>query len=395
MKRKDAAEVCENFLRELSEAIDPKDQIPLFPTTLDAYDTAQGIFLEFRGNIDKLRPLRVNYRRLANADDLFNLFPSREKLRPIFASAGEYRLSGMIFTEEGIDDLAMRRFPTHRLFTGGLRAAGGLQARLSFPYLSEIASIDNVMVCQAHEKVSRAKYFKVVLGLPKSTTKRALRDFLRYSLISIDGNMFHCPLVNRAPAHIDYTLAEFQSIYLSSRENERTIARYLEDHPALLKMSLDADEIIFEPKLKNFSENKALIQDSYIPDALFRAKGEEHFNILDFKLAKPSKTNLVASSSGGRRKRFGSYVRDGIQQLAEYQEYFNDERNADFAESTYGVKIANPKLYLVVGSWENIKHDDANQAMLSEKTNLTILDYDTFCQQIIEFIIEDFGNDIN
>lgn len=77
------------------------------------------------------------------------------------------------------------------------------------------------------------------------------------------------------------------------------------------------------------------------------------------------------------RRRFIDCVEEGLAQLANYEEYFKFRRNVEWALSKYKVKINNPNLILVVGSYENASKDEINEATRRLKPNYQIIDYDT------------------
>ncbi len=69
-------------------------------------------------------------------------------------------------------------------------------------------------------------------------------------------------------------------------------------------------------------------------------------------------------------------------QLANYKEYFDYPKNADYARDKYGIQVNEPKLVLVVGSWENSSSDEVNQAQ-RRYPDIEVIDYDTFCHLFI------------
>ena len=58
-------------------------------------------------------------------------------------------------------------------------------------------------------------------------------------------------------------------------------------------------------------------------------------------------------------------------------EYFSYEKNRNHAYSKYKIKVNDPKLYLVVGSYDNVNDEEVREACRSHKDDLVIIDYDT------------------
>jgi ABC-type antimicrobial peptide transport system permease subunit len=53
-------------------------------------------------------------------------------------------------------------------------------------------------------------------------------------------------------------------------------------------------------------------------------------------------------------------IEEGVAQLANYAEYFTYSQNAAHAKDKYGLSVENPKLVLVVGSWENSSPEEVD-----------------------------------
>ena len=66
-------------------------------------------------------------------------------------------------------------------------------------------------------------------------------------------------------------------------------------------------------------------------------------------------------------------VENGIAQLANYEEYFNFEKNREFGLAKYSIKISDPKLILIVGSYENASREELDEA--SRKIEIELCDH--------------------
>src|SRR5207248_10770483 len=78
-----------------------------------------------------------------------------------------------------------------------------------------------------------------------------------------------------------------------------------------------------------------------------------------------------------KRRRFIDYVNEGIAQLNNYRDYFSYEMNRNHAFSKYKIKVQEPKLYLIVGSYDNVNDAEVREACRSHRDDLAIIDYDT------------------
>jgi len=99
------------------------------------------------------------------------------------------------------------------------------------------------------------------------------------------------------------------------------------------------------------------------------------FDICDLKTAALTKQRITKDKH--RRRRFIDYVYEGVSQLANYKDYFKFEKNKEYAESKYHVKVDQPNLYLIVGNYENAPKDEIEEASRMLPPNYLIIDYDT------------------
>lgn len=110
------------------------------------------------------------------------------------------------------------------------------------------------------------------------------------------------------------------------------------------------------------------------PD-LMTEREDGFFDIADLKtIADESKSVTIGAH---KRRTFTYYVNKGIAQLSNYKEYFKYKKNRDYAFSKYKIKINKPKLYLVVGSYDNVNDEEVKEACRFYIEDLVIIDYDT------------------
>ena len=57
--------------------------------------------------------------------------------------------------------------------------------------------------------------------------------------------------------------------------------------------------------------------------------------------------------------------------------YFSFPENAIAAQEKYRISVRNPKLILVVGSYDNAPFSEVSQASRQLRPNIEIIDYDT------------------
>jgi hypothetical protein len=69
-------------------------------------------------------------------------------------------------------------------------------------------------------------------------------------------------------------------------------------------------------------------------------------------------------------------VRDGLEQLAQYEEYFQSPENRAFAQAKYGIEVSDPRKLLVIGSQDTVDPSEFEGAAGSTGS-FEIVDYDS------------------
>ncbi len=172
--------------------------------------------------------------------------------------------------------------------------------------------------------------------------------------------------------------AQLQSLYLFDKMRETTIGEFVNQHPEIVMRAFDSNRILYEPSFLWLEHDGTCDDESINPD-LMVCRQDGCYDIYDLKTAL-----LDRSLTRGKRRRRGlsEVVYDGVNQLANYREYFTYEKNSQYAKDRYGVKVHDPKLTLVVGSWENYDPVEIAQACRSVP-GVDIIDYDTLIHRFL------------
>ena len=172
---------------------------------------------------------------------------------------------------------------------------------------------------------------------------------------------------------------QLQSMYLFPGLHETTIGEFLKLHPEIIKSAFKTEHFEYEPYLE-WLEHDGTCVDVAINSDLLVKRPDGNYDIYDLKTAALAKKNVTKGAR--KRRRFIDYVEEGVAQLVNYKEYFTYPKNAEYAKEKYSVEVNEPKLVLVVGSWENSSQEEVTQA-LRRYPSIEIIDYDTFCHQFI------------
>jgi hypothetical protein len=167
---------------------------------------------------------------------------------------------------------------------------------------------------------------------------------------------------------------QLQNMYLFPGLHETTIGEFLLKHPDVLRAAFHTDVFLYEKSLK-WIEHDGTVRERTINPDLFIKRPDGHFDIYDLKTALLDRARITKGDRN--RRRFVDVVNEGIAQLKNYEWYFTFSKNAEWAQSEFGISVCRPQLTLVVGSWENVDLKEVSEALRSAPENVSIVDYDT------------------
>lgn len=173
--------------------------------------------------------------------------------------------------------------------------------------------------------------------------------------------------------------AQLQNIFLFPGLRETTIGEFINCHPEIIKKTFNSTHFEYEPTLKWLQHDGTCTDSSINPDLMVR-RADGYYDIYDLKTALLDKKSITKADRN--RRRFIDAVCEGVAQLANYREYFQYEKNAEYAKEKYGIAVNCPRLVLVVGNYENVDVDEVKQAC-RQYNDVQIIDYDTVCQIFI------------
>lgn len=269
------------------------------------------------------------------------------------------------------------RFPSIELYGSKLNRTGGKGSVFSFGENFQSCSIENCILVNKSEQLFRCKNILAAYIFKNTVTKQTLIEFYKRALGDKDVRGVHT--VKEKPEEQLVVAGQLQSMYLLPGLHETTIGAFLKNHPDIIKRAFKTDHFEYEPYLE-WIEHDGTCEDVAINPDLLVKRPDGYFDIYDLKTAALAKKNVT--KGGRRRRRFIDYVEEGVAQLANYEEYFKYPKNAEHARVKYSVEVNNPKLVLVVGSWENSSPEEVTQAM-RRYPRIEVIDYDTFCHQFM------------
>lgn len=170
------------------------------------------------------------------------------------------------------------------------------------------------------------------------------------------------------------TYSQFLNVYSFDNLRETTIGEFLKNNDEIINGAFKSKSFLYEPELKWIEGNPDENEVSINPDFFIESQ-EGNWDILDLKLPYWLKSKLT---KGPRKRRsFLQIVDEGLAQLANYEDYFNYEKNRKFALEKFGILIKKPRLILVIGNYNNYDKIEIDEASRKLKDNIMIIDYDT------------------
>lgn len=379
------------FLNGNLSDITGRNLIPLFPTQIYFTETTKHFSFELVGASVAPKRLQSKVRKCSEINSYFDMFGralGEQKPFLVFPSREEnsgVTLHGLGFLAGDSSELE-DRFPAIKNYHGGLV---GPEMQGSFAEFSPDLEAIFFQDCIASDQLGDANRIKHVLffGLfARKLSEARMRSELERCFNNGKGHLgSHIPIgVTEYDQNQDQnymTMVQLQSLFLSSGVHETSIGGFLNSHPELVKRVFGTDDFVYEPTFEWIEHDGQVTETAINPDLLVKRK-DGYFDIVDLKLAGITKRSLTKGKRS--RRRFVDYVNEGLNQLANYEEYFSFEKNAELAANKYGVKVFEPRLILVVGNQENMNEEEVREALRIYKgRKLTIINYDTVAQMAV------------
>lgn len=245
---------------------------------------------------------------------------------------------------------------------------------------------DNVTVINYDNNVHRIKNINFAIAINKNIDenifKNSLSQYVSSHIIRFTNNILHfysfpgLYIAKDKAISSLFLSGQFANVYFSDLR-ETLIGEFIKHHPQIILDSIGHNKLLYEPSFKWIEGNPNPQIQEINPDLMLQRE-DGFYDIVDLKNPKFDKSNITKGIPS--RRRFIDYVDEAITQLANYERYFRFPKNQEYAFSKYGIQVKDPKLYLIVGNYENTSKKDVEDAaykfnMLEEK--YIILDYDT------------------
>ncbi len=371
----------------------------LFPNLVLFTETREHFLAEFFGMNEKFHALDEKTHKeksVVNYLSQDKLISEGEKERFILEGGINGGVSGIFIRRELDYEILRKRFPFHQKLwseTAQFVLQGGNGYYFDFRDTFKHCYLNNCTLGNRFENIHRIKHILFMLIVNKNLDKGEYQSWLDTTLSLSLSNRFQAPLstsfeetldslnslfgiqvVDSQRKKMSLLTSQFANFFLIPGVAETSIGEFLRKNAALVRSAFSCKSFIYQRQLPWIEGNPDVNERMIIPDLMLERE-DGCFDICDLKLTKHERSSITKGPR--RRRRFIDYVYEGISQLANYEDYFKYEANAELASSKFGIKISNPRLFLIVGSYENAIDKEIQEAARSLPDNFYILDYDT------------------
>jgi len=371
----------------------------LFPNLILFTETKDHFLVELFGINEKFQSLDVKLHKektVINYLSQDKLIGGGEKERFILEGGINGGVSGIFIRRELDYEVLKKRFPFHqRLWDQPAQFVlqGGDGYYFDFKDTFKHCYMNNCTLGNKFGNIHRIKHMLLMLicgrNLSENEYKNWLNNLLSLSLLQrvqmpLNTNfqetlaslnpLLGIQVASHSREEISFLTSQFSNFFLIPGVAETSISDFLKKNPSFTKAAFSCRSFICQAQLPWLEGNPAPDEQMIIPD-LFLEREDGYFDICDLKLPKHERNSITKGPR--RRRRFIDYVNEGISQLANYEDYFKFQENANLANSKFGIKVSKPRLFLVVGSYENATEEEIKEAARSLRENFYIVDYDT------------------
>ncbi len=372
--------VWKNYLNRISK-LRLENGLMLFPKILLITEVNNFFIIELLGATKSFEEIVVKKHKATNVESYLFQFNYDEKIQPKDTNEIDtFGITRILFGSLIEEEMIRTRFSFQNRWGSGIVTSHEDLSASSFFNFSKGINFMEFNDCCIVNKLENVYRLKSIIHLHVVSKKITKPNYKKYLLNTLTNEIVSTNDVKGAlfsdsiDVETNILYSQFLNIYSFSSLRETTIGEFLNKNPSILKKAFDLKSFEYEPELEWLEGNPEEDENSINPDFLIQ-RDDGYWDILDIKLPYWSKQKLTKSKR--KRRSFLQIVDDAISQLANYEDYFNFDKNKLLAEKKYGVKINNPKLIIVIGNYNNYDKTEIQEASRKLKDNFMIIDYDT------------------
>lgn len=350
----------------------------LFPNLALFTETDDHFILELLGATDDFTRLKPFLHKCSSTSRYLGQFDVQEKAPLFELGARNTEISTFLLSREVDLDAVKRRFGFIADQWGTtLDRKGGDGGLFSFTPTFQSCFINNCLVVNKHNEIYRLKYIlhAIIVGKKHGIEEYSADLFNKLNKPQRTTNdLYGIHYVPKPPYEYLALSGQFANVFLLPELRETRIGEFLKRHPQFINKALLCKGYLYNARFQ-WIEGNPNPDEKYIQPDLMLRRADGFFDICDLKTALLDRRRITKGSHC--RRRFIDNVDEGIAQLANYEDYFKFRLNAEWAWSKHKVKIKDPNMILIVGSYENASKAEIDEATRKLRPNYQIIDYDT------------------
>jgi hypothetical protein len=389
MKLSEFTNVCHEFWDsyfswvyslQLQGMVKPADKkVMLYPQIILCTQTKNNFCFELIGSSKKYNGLIVKKRKQNCIYEYLGQFPKGDDGGSMFhLNSGGGGFQALCLSHEVNFEDVEKRFPMVSLYKSRLVRSGSNDCLFEFGKEFIDVYFSNCVFISVKGSLCRSKHIIELRVVRKNIQKdcliKSLNDYVKDSA-EVKGVSTVDPIIEK-----EYLIAgQLQSLYLTPSMHETTIGDYLNENREILCTALGVKSFVYEPYLDWVEKPEEMLDKAINPDAMLE-RNDGFYDICDFKTGLLSKRKLTKGER--RRRRFIDGVNEGLAQLANYEEYFEFNKNKQHAFEKYNIVTDDINKVLIVGNFDNSIEQEFYQALRPFK-NVMVIDYDSLIQRYL------------
>ncbi|HDY8234165.1 TPA: hypothetical protein RQL27_004031 [Vibrio vulnificus] len=389
MKLSEFAEVCHEFWDsyfswvyslQLQGMVKPaENKVMLYPQIILCTQTKNNFCFELMGSSKKYNGLIVKERKQNCIYEYLGQFPKGVGGGSMFnLNSGGGGFQHLCLSHEVNFDAIEKRFPMVSRYKSRLIRSGSNDCLFEFGKDFKDVYFNDCVFISVKGSLCRSKHIielRVVRkNIPKDDLINSLNSYVKGSN-EVKGVSTVDPIIEKECL----IAGQLQSLYLTPSMHETTIGDYLNENKDIICMALGVKSFVYEPYLDWIEKPEDMPDKAINPDAMLE-RHDGFFDICDFKTGLLSKRKLTKGER--RRRRFIDGVNEGLAQLANYEEYFDFDKNKQHALEKYKIVTDDINKLLIVGNFDNSIEQEFYQALRPFK-NVMVIDYDSLIQRYL------------
>jgi hypothetical protein len=349
-----------------------------YPRLMLFTETNEHYMMELLGCQENYTGLETLHHQMESTEKFFNLFDGPYSKPCVLVGMPGVCLRQLVLSTQ--EDLARlnTRFRIDQCTLATIILPPGADCAIKFSSSEVVTFIDDCLLVNSRDEIHRVKQILHTTVVSKNVVpadyEARLQNHYAQERTGSTSFLSAVYLTNRTNAPAYAIHGQFLNMFLMPELRETSLGEFIRLHPEIIRLGFGCEDFLYEEQLPWLEGNPNPEEKFIRPDLLLKRQNGL-FDICDLKKALHEKASITKGEH--KRRRFIDYVAEGFAQLANYTDYFSFPRNREYALRERGIRVSDPALYLVVGSYENVSPQEVAEARRMLRPNHRIIDYDT------------------